>query len=101
MEKLIELLNEYWEKDIKSEFDVRVYIEMRTNTRKFIKWLVDNDKIEYDKAKGFKLLPLDTVIWFRLGENEKESLNRLNYYKLLMLLSIQDNPIEFLVSILK
>ena len=128
MEKLIELLNDYekwkWEeywrwnyvwgidKENKNIFASRfpdwAYIceeESRAiiicKGYDFIKWLVDNDKIDYDKAKGFKLLPLDTVIWFRLGENEKESLNRLNYYKLLMLLSIQDNPIEFLISILK
>ena len=57
----------------------------------FIKWLVENDKIKFD-------------------ENEyKQSIEELNkdcrtfeeYELLLMVLSIQDNPIEFLISILK
>ena len=50
----------------------------------FIKWLVDNDKID--------LLRLDN----RIALSEFNKVERA-----LMALSIQDNPIEFLTSILK
>ena len=50
----------------------------------FIQWLVDNDKID--------LLRLDNRI--ALSEFNK-------FERVLMALAIQDNPIEFLVSILK
>lgn len=50
----------------------------------FIKWLVDNDKID--------LLRLDNRI--ALSEFNKDE-------RVLMALSIQDNPIEFLCEILK
>ena len=54
----------------------------------FIKWLVEQDKIDKDNED---LISLMSELW---------EFN--NYEKcLLMLLSIQDNPIEFLVSILK
>lgn len=51
----------------------------------FIKWLVDNDKIDFDK----------TQIWFQL------TLWYWKYESLLMILSIQDNPIKYLCSILR
>lgn len=51
----------------------------------FIKWLVDNDKIEFSKY------------WKVSNEEDR----RTEYHNLLMLLSIQDKPIKFLVSILK
>jgi hypothetical protein len=60
----------------------------------FIKWLVENDKIDFSK--------------FEYMINIKAPKRELYYTKagfhteaLLMLLSIQDNPIEFLISILK
>ena len=59
----------------------------------FIKWLVDNDKIDrVQKTKEFRLqIELDNWSYWELwGEA-----------RLLMLLSIQDEPIQFLVSILK
>lgn len=52
----------------------------------FIKWLVENDKI--NKRKEYE----DVKFWF-VGYSDYECL--------LMLLAIQDEPIEFLVSILK
>lgn len=53
----------------------------------FIKWLVDNDKIDKDKVK---LLSVFQETWY------------YNLYQsLLMILSIQEKPIEFLISILK
>ena len=51
----------------------------------FIKWLVDNDKIDFDKIQ----------IWFQL------TLWYWKYDSLLMLLSISDTPIEDLISYLK
>jgi hypothetical protein len=107
MDKLIELLNEFdenrkiwknwlykWE-----EYDPREEYIISKNFW-FIKWLVDNDKIDFDKLK-----PLTWVTEIMLATNypnwiEVKRRYRL-YEQLIMLLSIQDNPIEFLVSILK
>ena len=100
MEKLIELLNEYegwivsWVKEYSEEFGVFVLnteqmIEEEIIISKsfgFIKWLVDNDKIDFTKLKVNYIYHDDEWSW------EKE---------LLMQLAIQDNPIEFLISILK
>ena len=62
----------------------------------FIDWLVESDKIDFEKsiwefANKYKLIVPDD---FYLKELSKED-------ELLMLLSIQENPIEFLISILK
>lgn len=62
----------------------------------FIDWLVDNDKIDFEKpiwefANKYKLIVPDD---FYLKELSKED-------ELLMLLSIQDDPVSFLISILK
>jgi len=53
----------------------------------FIKWLVQNDKINYDKLE-------DNPDWFYIDLSD-------NYLEILALLSIQDEPISFLISILK
>ena len=53
----------------------------------FIKRLVNNDKINFDKLE-------DNSDWYFIDLSD-------NYLEILSLLSIQDNPIEFLVSILK
>ena len=64
----------------------------------FIKWLVDNDKIDFE---------LDRIIhrhkWIDYNTWKWIAVEKLcdKYESLLMLLSIQDNPIEFLISILK
>jgi len=115
MEKLIELLNEYEKEVKKSEFyewekwiwwDTNLF---RRDTRDeewshlysdtadtyviskkygFIKRLVENDKIDLENEE---LISLMSELW-----------ERRNPVKcLLMLLSIQDEPINFLVSILK
>ena len=98
MNKLIEYLNEYedwmvsWVKEYVEEFGVFVLnteqmIEEEIIISKsfgFIKWLVDNDKID--------LLRLDN----RIALSEFNKVERV-----LMALSIQDNPIEFLCSVLK
>ena len=98
MEKLIELLNEYdgknhfWDYDeeyLTSEefYEENWDLEIISKKFWFIKWLVDNDKIDEEIAR----------VWF-------ESNDRVCYLtseEVLMQLAIQDNPIEFLVSILK
>ena len=109
MEKLIELLNEYetprswvvyksyddydwffywvdcdWETEI-------VWSDSLICSKKFwfIQWLVENEKVDFEKK-------LNTLRFESLVNQTLDS-----YLALLMLLSIQDNPIEFLVSILK
>ena len=104
MEKLLKLLNEYEAKRHKTSVIANIrkgeyrlsYLEMNWNYSEllcisngygFIDWLVENEKIDKDKVK---LLSVFQETWY------------YNLYQsLLMLLSIQDNPIEFLISILK
>ena len=60
----------------------------------FIKWLVDNEKIDTDIV--YKK-------WFLAKTYDKDEVWEYfePYEEILMLLAIQDEPIEFLVSILK
>lgn len=90
MEKLIELLNESTNGRFKSEQDLRLCIEMRWYCGEFIKWLVENDKIDLEK--------LDKPEYIDLWDDFMK-LSDSDY--LIMILSIQDNPIEYLCSILK
>lgn len=111
MEKLLELLNDYSPlKDMSDEYCVkywkvwirtRLYAEpdvyanytLQVISKKFwfIQWLVDNDKIDKQWAKNLLY--------------ESEVFNSLPYTdlveRLIMYLAIQDDPIEFLISILK
>lgn len=106
MEKLIELLNEYEKETKKSEYSqwrgllwgrpqylrcdtVESELLIISKGYHFIKWLVENEKIDFEWK-------LNTLRFNSLVDRTLDS-----YYALLMLLSIQDNPIEFLVSILK
>ena len=117
MEKLIELLNEFedynkncewgkqynyysyrkryegdFERDLTENCMNIVFIISKTFG--FIKWLVDNDKIDRKKAhEKIKELGKD-YWWFDIYSWIVENC-------LLMLLAIQDEPIEFLISILK
>lgn len=96
MEKLIELLNE-WERERvnhntkeyikrgKTSFTGVWIIEVISKSYWFIKRLVDKDKIDKEKVIKAETLPI-------LDINE-------DY--VLMLLAIQDNPIDVLISILK
>jgi hypothetical protein len=95
MDKLIELLNEYdsnWGfTDYWSLFNsMNEWIsgteDLQVISKKFwfIKWLVDNDKID--------LLKLDN----RIALSEFNKVERV-----IMNLSIQDNPIEYLISVLR
>ena len=103
MEKLIELLNEYDGDELEYTIidnGVKRRVKNMVDPDKpykwcsvwwysksfwFIQWLVDNDKIDFDKIQ----------IWFQL------TLWYWKYDSLLMLLSISDTPIEDLISYLK
>lgn len=95
MDKLIKLLNERkWSKTYYAvNWSIRMVwyypvseLELISKNSWFIKWLVDNDKIDFHKLKVNYIYHDDEWDW------EKE---------LLMQLAIQDEPIEFLISILK
>lgn len=118
LDKLIELLNKYekktvvhwyewyWEdvlmcRYIKDNFEF--YTDEATTIAIskyywFIKWLVDNDKIVDFVDKKETLVSLrkwsTSPLWYIEMVTPK-------YEQLLMLLAIQDEPIEFLISILK
>lgn len=96
VEKLIELLNEYGNEicnhwgDYQTDMD---FTDRDTHwylSKKFwfIKWLVENDKIDIDNEE---LVSLMSELW--------EWRNPVKC--LLMLLSIQDEPIRFLCEIIK
>lgn len=126
MEKLIELLNKYskenkWPATFEEYFDSHFFWEKQEHWFKwsvdesvilakkygFIKRLVENNKINFNKINyplrynsyypdRFWIVSTsvnDYEEYLRVGYNEYETLQ--------MLLSIQDSPIEFLVSILK
>ena len=103
MEKLIELLNEFSPEDFnwcerngkiydrqemyeEADVFIEMWVYVISKQFWFIKWLVENEKIDFDSDIEFYFLQ-------REQHTKVESL--------LMLLSIQDNPIEFLCSILK
>ena len=100
MEKLQELLKEYqlskWEwvrlawPDVEVNDKEELVLEATLISKKywFIKWLVENEKIDVEKVYNNSDYPM-------------VKRDEFLYEWLLMLLSIQDNPIEFLVSILK
>ena len=101
MEKLIDLLNEYdkdrtYYKEYKyimyrdDEWidvdDKRTDLEIISKSYGFIKWLVENDKIDRDRVDD---------------QMEYHFFWYTNYQILLMLLSISDTPIDDLISYLK
>ena len=113
MDKLIELLETFekenveklksdvWENDtisprVWSKSDITIYNKLQVISKEFwfIKWLVDNDKI-YSWDIALTVYNLD----LRAGKHTYTEYPI--YESLLMLLAIQDNPIEFLISILK
>jgi len=89
--KLRELLDEYieliWEQDI-WEIPTNKII---SKSRGFIKWLVENDKIDDKKVQKSDYL---AVQYDSLVESYKAD-------ELIMLLAISDTPIEDLISYLK
>ena len=105
MEKFIELLNEYdkikWDKEEpiynwKIAIKTKIYQTYIISARYgFIKWLVENDKIDRDKnVLAFEFSSVYTYD----GEDYEDHLKEC---KLLMLLAIQDEPIRFLCEIIK
>ncbi len=112
MDKLIELLNEYnwqdsyWldedsiskEKYINRWDGRQCFIDEHIISKRFgfIKWLVDNDKIDRDRCECRQLYNA-----LKRSENEHWDKNFSKCERIIMLLAIQDEPIEFLCSILK
>lgn len=107
IEKLIKLLNEYeeWKWEFTSmwllyAWDVRdkwANIILKSKEYWFIQRLAENDKIDFNKRPE---------LYTFKAETETRWLNNMvdgswHYESLLMLLSIQDEPIGFLLSILK
>lgn len=95
MEKLIEYYNELTNNDFNEE-ELKVELDSLNALKKICKWLVDNDKIDLDKRptrNKYRLQQYKTELWW-YGKIDE-------YSELLMLLAIQDNLIEFLVSVLK
>lgn len=128
MEKLLNLLNEFEEKRIKkinADWKLIVKLSFRPYTKEaltnqayqsvqneiiskyywFIKRLVDNDKIETDWILSDNLtytyfqIPQEYYMWW--CQSLMMQMNKLFYLRIVACLSIQDNPIDFLISILK
>ena len=120
MEKLIELLNEY-DPYIASDGEHRdnlwyfIYkwwsaifpkevwmLQIISKEYWFIKWLVENDKIDlvkvYENLTNYEIEIRIRAVKELLENNEEDT---IAYLKLLMLLSIQDEPIRFLCEIIK
>lgn len=126
MEKLLNLLNEYEEKRIKkinADWKLRVKLLFKPYTKEaltnqayksvhneiiskyywFIQRLVENDKIDTSKANDKNLNGYEIELRIRavkelVADSEEKTVLYLN---LLMLLAIQDEPVSFLISILK
>ena len=101
MDKLRKYIQECWGDIVYSDYNkVATLEDLEYNYRyirfilspeaMFIKWLIDNDKIDLMKLK--KWIEDNKFYCAKWGKITN---------MLLMLLSIQDNPIEFLISILK
>jgi len=116
MEKLIELLNEYekiapsrlqrkyysesWhimyiDEEWEDVDDYRTDYEIISKEYGFIKWLVENNKIDVSYKKHWENRP------YKLHQFSGKAEKYSPYDTMLMLLAIQDEPIEFLISILK
>ena len=94
--KLLELLNEY-SKNIWyfNEEDLQWQTKAWILSKEFwwVKWLVENDKIDIDHLEYKYQDIMYELLEALIIENKSDFL--------IMLLSIQDNPINFLISILK
>lgn len=121
MEKLIELLNEYENRDDDQQIEWRIWEWDKWENGKvrwivndvymwwvselvvcsayywFIEWLVENDKIETNKLK--KIWYEKTIYWY--DWQYREIVEYSDYESLLMMLSISNTPIADLVSYLK
>lgn len=118
MEKLIELLNKYETKTVVHWYEwywqdvlmcryIKDNFEFYTDEATtiviskyywFIKWLVENDKIDLDMVREKLWIPC--CVWY--GRWRIIAVKDVEDYKqILMLLSISDTPIDDLVSYLK
>lgn len=79
-------IDKFIDKEDWMTIDLDMWVYIISKQFWFIQWLVDNDKIDEDK--------LENERW-----NDYDHFNRVE--TLIQMLSIQDNPIEFLVSVLK
>ena len=118
MEKLLDLLQEfYWEnrkfsnddwlltmtnwvENLSGAYAQTYIISLKGG---FIKWLVENDKIDTSKANDKNLNGYEIELRIRavkelVADSEEKTVLYLN---LLMLLSISDTPIDFLCEILR
>ena len=114
--KLLELLNEFYKEKwdifraIQHNDRLKVFelenddlvrdVAIISKEYWFIKWLVENDKIDIDKLKFQSdfMFPL----WKDFDQMGSEDIEEYSEYEsLLMLLSISDTPIEDLISYLK
>ena len=104
MDKLRKYIQECWGDIVYSDYDkVATLEDLEYNYRyirfllsteaMFIKWLVDNDKIDLSNEEYFYQ---DTIYELEQAQLIKD----LSDY-LIMKLSISDNPIDFLISVLK
>ena len=116
LEKLIELLLNYEEEIKKSEWDYRYYWNMIDSLQLECRNVISS-QILMREERWLILISKSYGFIQRLVENDKIDLMKLKKWiednkfycakwgkitnMLLMLLSIQDNPIEFLISILK
>lgn len=107
MNKLIELLNEYrkekGERNL-NKFEVNQTLDSLNYLRLFIKWLVDNDKINFNLVE--RVWSWDFI--YDMNRNPYyysctcEDLKEYNEVdRVLMLLAISDTPIDDLISYLK
>ena len=123
MEKLIELLNEYerekiihrtyylvswyimYKRDDGEEVDdKRTDLEIISKSYGFIKWLVDNDKIDLENLQcvfSWNINKWKTLMEETDGYEIYEWTEYEDTESLIMLLSISDTPIEDLISYLK
>ena len=111
-QRLIDLLNEYedpfvtWYVEYVEEFGMFILNNEQMTEEEiiisknfwFIQRLVENDKIDRDN-QAMQYAKSDLSKFFEEWKDKNWMSD--DYAMLLMLLSIQDNPIEFLVSILK
>jgi hypothetical protein len=106
MEKLIELLNEFENTDNWENWHQVEFRESKIISKKFwfIKWLVENDKIDTDAYKTVYSGDLDKwkTLTMSSGWDEFYQITEHWVYEsLLMLLSISSSPIDDLISYLR
>ena len=91
------IINGNWENE-----EILTQYELCSKQFWFIKWLVENDKIDlvkvYENLTNYEIEIRIRAVKELLENNEEDT---IAYLKLLMLLAIQDEPIRFLCEIIK